>query len=284
MSRAELGDASAAFRSRRTCGSADSPRCLIRNMWYSHSVLRTLWVADHSVRPAVDKRSAFASCERRQKSRRRPSMPRSLTMPPRSPPHSPTNNGAPGDSTSAMFRIASCNSFSGRCISALIDQPASAMVAAGPVPRSDRSPRSRKRRLTKLSASSEISASADMSSPGWAWLMTHQQSYSAPDSFWHIAFDGDVPVSAACGFRTGDTGGIYSVATPPEFRGQGSPRPSRASQPTTSSIWESHKSCFRRANSATGSTNDSGSRPTTTSSDSPFRSESNVSRYGVTNV
>jgi ribosomal protein S18 acetylase RimI-like enzyme len=56
---------------------------------------------------------------------------------------------------------------------------------------------------------------------GMAWLMARQQVYSAPDSFWHIAFDGDVPVSAACGFRTGDTGGIYSVATPPEFRGRG---------------------------------------------------------------
>jgi ribosomal protein S18 acetylase RimI-like enzyme len=57
--------------------------------------------------------------------------------------------------------------------------------------------------------------------PGMAWLLAHQQSYRAPGSFWHLAFDGDVPVSAACGFQTGDTGGIYSVATPPEFRGQG---------------------------------------------------------------
>ncbi len=51
--------------------------------------------------------------------------------------------------------------------------------------------------------------------------MARQQSCRAPDSWWHVAFDGDVPVSAACGFRTGDTGGIYSVATPPEFRGRG---------------------------------------------------------------
>jgi ribosomal protein S18 acetylase RimI-like enzyme len=57
--------------------------------------------------------------------------------------------------------------------------------------------------------------------PGMAWLMSHQGSCLAPDSYWHIAFDGDVPVSAACGFRTGDTGGIYSVATPPELRGRG---------------------------------------------------------------
>jgi ribosomal protein S18 acetylase RimI-like enzyme len=57
--------------------------------------------------------------------------------------------------------------------------------------------------------------------PGMAWLMAHQQSYSAPDSYWHIAFDGGVAVSAACGYLTGETGGIYSVATPSEFRGHG---------------------------------------------------------------
>lgn len=57
--------------------------------------------------------------------------------------------------------------------------------------------------------------------PGMGWLMATQQSYQAPNSYWHLAFDGGVPVSAACGFRTGDIGGVYSVATPPEFRGRG---------------------------------------------------------------
>lgn len=57
--------------------------------------------------------------------------------------------------------------------------------------------------------------------PGMAWLMTHHDSYRAPETHWHVAFDGDVPVSTACGFRTGTTGGIYSVATPPEHRGHG---------------------------------------------------------------
>jgi ribosomal protein S18 acetylase RimI-like enzyme len=57
--------------------------------------------------------------------------------------------------------------------------------------------------------------------PGMAWLMAHQQGYSAPGTSWYIAFDGDVAVSAACGFLSGETGGIYSVATPPEFRGHG---------------------------------------------------------------
>jgi ribosomal protein S18 acetylase RimI-like enzyme len=57
--------------------------------------------------------------------------------------------------------------------------------------------------------------------PGMAKLLSFQESYSAADSYWHIAFDGDVPVSAACGYLRGTTGGIYSVATPAEFRGRG---------------------------------------------------------------
>lgn len=52
-------------------------------------------------------------------------------------------------------------------------------------------------------------------------LLSFQQSYSAPDSYWHVAFDGDVPVSVACGYLSGTTGGMYSVATPAEFRGRG---------------------------------------------------------------
>ncbi len=57
--------------------------------------------------------------------------------------------------------------------------------------------------------------------PGMATLLSFQESYLAADSYWHLAFDGDVPVSAACGFLNGTTGGIYSVATPAEFRGRG---------------------------------------------------------------
>ncbi len=57
--------------------------------------------------------------------------------------------------------------------------------------------------------------------PGMAWLLAHQQGYSAPGTSWYIAFDGDVAVSAACGFLSGETGGIYSVATPSESRGRG---------------------------------------------------------------
>jgi ribosomal protein S18 acetylase RimI-like enzyme len=57
--------------------------------------------------------------------------------------------------------------------------------------------------------------------PGMAKLLWLQESYSAADSYWHVAFEGDVPVSAACGYLSGSTGGIYSVATPAEFRGRG---------------------------------------------------------------
>jgi ribosomal protein S18 acetylase RimI-like enzyme len=56
---------------------------------------------------------------------------------------------------------------------------------------------------------------------GLSWLMSHQENYQAENSYWHIAFDGNEPVSVACGFRTAETGGIYYVATPPEFRGRG---------------------------------------------------------------
>jgi ribosomal protein S18 acetylase RimI-like enzyme len=57
--------------------------------------------------------------------------------------------------------------------------------------------------------------------PRMAGLLAHQQGYSAPNTYWYIAFDGEVPVSAACGYLHGETGGIYSVATPGEFRGRG---------------------------------------------------------------
>jgi ribosomal protein S18 acetylase RimI-like enzyme len=57
--------------------------------------------------------------------------------------------------------------------------------------------------------------------PGMAALMARHGSYDAPDTYWHLGFDGDAAVSAACGYLSGDVGGIYSVATPPEWRGRG---------------------------------------------------------------
>lgn len=57
--------------------------------------------------------------------------------------------------------------------------------------------------------------------PGMAWLMRRHQSYGAADTYWHVGLDGDEPVTTACGYLSGDVGGIYSVATPVEFRGRG---------------------------------------------------------------
>lgn len=98
--------------------------------------------------------------------------------------------------------------------------PTPAMVVAGPIGGDDA------RRVELATTDDSFDVFGDLcergyEQPGMAWLMAHQQSYRASDSFWHIGFDGDVPVCAACGYRTGDTGGIYSVATPPEFRGRG---------------------------------------------------------------
>jgi hypothetical protein len=57
--------------------------------------------------------------------------------------------------------------------------------------------------------------------PGLAWLLTEQDSYRAPGTTWAVVEDGDTPVGVACGYRDGDAGGIYYVATPPEHRGRG---------------------------------------------------------------
>lgn len=57
--------------------------------------------------------------------------------------------------------------------------------------------------------------------PGMAWLMDHHESYDAPDAYWHLGLDRDGPVTGACGYLCGDVGGVYSVATPVEFRGRG---------------------------------------------------------------
>lgn len=56
---------------------------------------------------------------------------------------------------------------------------------------------------------------------GLARLQQHHDSYNAPGSTWAIVFDGDEPVSVAAGFLSSASGGVYYVATPPEFRGRG---------------------------------------------------------------
>jgi hypothetical protein len=56
--------------------------------------------------------------------------------------------------------------------------------------------------------------------PGLALLQQYHDSYNAPGSTWAIAFDDETPVSVAAGFLAGETGGLYYVATPPEFWGR----------------------------------------------------------------
>lgn len=62
---------------------------------------------------------------------------------------------------------------------------------------------------------------ASYETAGLGWLLRDQDSYAAPGSIWATAFDGANPVGAACGYRSGATGGIYFVGTPPQHRGQG---------------------------------------------------------------
>ena len=66
-----------------------------------------------------------------------------------------------------------------------------------------------------------LTAEGGYESPGLAWVLEDQDYFSAPGVNWAVAYDGDVPVGAACGFLHGRTGGIYFVATPPEHRGRG---------------------------------------------------------------
>ena len=66
-----------------------------------------------------------------------------------------------------------------------------------------------------------LTAERGYESPGLGWVLEDQDYYSAPGAIWAVAYDGDVPVGAACGFLHGRTGGIYFVATPPERRGRG---------------------------------------------------------------
>jgi len=49
---------------------------------------------------------------------------------------------------------------------------------------------------------------------GMAWLMEHHDMAEAPGATWAVAWDGDEPVGAGCGFLDGPTGGIYYVSTP----------------------------------------------------------------------
>lgn len=56
---------------------------------------------------------------------------------------------------------------------------------------------------------------------GMAWLMKHHRMIDARGVRWVIAFDGGTPVGTGCGFLDRGVGGIYYVATPPEFARRG---------------------------------------------------------------
>ena len=68
-------------------------------------------------------------------------------------------------------------------------------------------------------------AEAGYGAPGLAWLQQEQGVYEDERIVWAIVYDEDEPIGTACGFLDSDTtqptGGIYFVATPPEYRGRG---------------------------------------------------------------
>lgn len=57
--------------------------------------------------------------------------------------------------------------------------------------------------------------------PGMGWLLGEHDSYQAADVTWVLVADKDRPLGVACGFLSGESGGLYYVATPPEHRGRG---------------------------------------------------------------
>jgi hypothetical protein len=69
--------------------------------------------------------------------------------------------------------------------------------------------------------------------PGFGFLLKQQESCFGEGCDWVIAYEGGVAVGAGCGFLHGTTGGIYSIATPPEHRGRGLLRNSRRRSRTT---------------------------------------------------
>jgi ribosomal protein S18 acetylase RimI-like enzyme len=63
-------------------------------------------------------------------------------------------------------------------------------------------------------------AESGYETPGMAWLQA-QHGYDAPGATWVIVYEGSHAVGVACGYKFGETGGVYYVATPPAFRGRG---------------------------------------------------------------
>ena len=56
---------------------------------------------------------------------------------------------------------------------------------------------------------------------GMRWLMQHHRMIDAHGVRWVVEFDGETPVGTGCGFLGREVGGIYYVATPPEFARRG---------------------------------------------------------------
>ena len=96
--------------------------------------------------------------------------------------------------------------------------------------------------------------------------MENHESYDALDAYWYVGLVGDVTVTGACGYLSGDVCGVYSVATPVEFRGRGYAATVTQRQPTTCSISTRREWCCRRAGLASACTNGSVSASTTTTS------------------
>ena len=57
--------------------------------------------------------------------------------------------------------------------------------------------------------------------PGMGWLLQQHDSYQAPNVTWVLVADEHQPLGVACGFLSGESGGLYYVATPAEHRGRG---------------------------------------------------------------
>jgi GNAT superfamily N-acetyltransferase len=57
--------------------------------------------------------------------------------------------------------------------------------------------------------------------PAMAWSLDHRRSYDAGGAIWAIASDGDVALGVGTGFLADGIGGLYSIATLPEYRGRG---------------------------------------------------------------
>ena len=56
---------------------------------------------------------------------------------------------------------------------------------------------------------------AGYQTPGLAWILDRHDAFGAPGTTWAVAFDGEEPLGVGCGFVSGETGGVFYVATPP---------------------------------------------------------------------